>query len=64
MIELVTVGNRRALINANFISAVYEKDGDSTPVFILSSDTPFYVKGSYDDVIKKIYARANEEKQE
>lgn len=64
MIELVTTGDGRVLINANLISAVYEKDVDTTCVFIQSSDCPFYIKGSYDDVIKKIYARADGEKGE
>lgn len=64
MIEFVTIGNRRVLITANIISAVYEKDGDTTVVFIMNSDIPFYIKGSYDDVIKKIYAHEDEEKEE
>jgi len=63
MIEFVTIGNRRVLITANIISAVYEKDVDTTTVFIGSSDIPFYIKGPYDDVVKKIYAHADEEKQ-
>lgn len=64
MIELVTIGDRRVLINTNLISAVYEKEVDMTTVFIGSSDRPFYIKGSYDDVIKKIYARADKGKEE
>ena len=64
IIELVTISNIRVLINTNLISAVYEKDVDTTTVFIGSSDRPFYIKGSYDGVIKKIYARADKEKKE
>lgn len=64
MIKLVMIGDRRVLINENLISAVYEKDVDTTTVFIGSSDDPFYIKGSYDDVIKKIYARAHKETEE
>lgn len=64
MIELVMIDDRRVLINTNLISAVYEKNVDTTCVFIGSSDCAFHIKGSYDDVIKKIYARADEEEEE
>lgn len=58
MIELVMRNDMRVSINENTISAIMETDKEtSTAIFIMSSETPFFIKEPYENIIKKIGAR-------